>query len=194
VTVPFAQHTGDPQGVTDAMDLEQSTLLEIECIADQRGRHVTHADRVRVSHALNTRRDVGRGAESERSLRHTRARLSHDGLSGLNSDTHAQPTAVLRLDALVEFAEALKNAKTCPDGTRGVVLCDERPSEVRKETVTQVLRNLTANALDGRRTNFLVETDNLPELLRVECRRKRSRTHEIAKHHREDPTLVHGSR
>ena len=58
-----------------------------------------------------------------------------------------------------------------------------RIAKVHQEAIAQILRDIAAEALDHRRTGFLVGPHHLPQVLRIELDSESRRVHEIAEHH-----------
>src|SRR5262249_28320977 len=54
---------------------------------------------------------------------------------------------------------------------------------VHQEAIAEILRDITAEALDHRGTGFMVGPHDLPQVLRIELDSESSRVHEIAEHH-----------
>src|SRR5215469_11519893 len=62
-------------------------------------------------------------------------------------------------------------------------------TEVDQEPVTDIPSYKASKRVDDRGSGFVVAGDQVAQIFRIEPRRQRGGTHEIAEHHRELPTL-----
>src|SRR5262249_2176732 len=75
--------------------------------------------------------------------------------------------------------------KPCAHGALRIMLVSLWIAEIGEHTVTHVLGDEAAVAFDQFRAAAMIGGNDLPQVLRVKPRRKRGRTHKVAKHHRQ---------
>ena len=101
----------------------------------------------------------------------------------MDADTDRQPDACVPRQARIELSHSRHQAKTGAYRPLGVIFMRLRIAKVHQEAIAQILRDIAAEALDHRRTGFLVGPHYLPQVLRVELDSESRRVHEIAEHH-----------
>jgi len=65
-------------------------------------------------------------------------------------------------------------------------------AEVDEQAVTQMLRDMSLEAIDNLATGFLVRAYHLAQILWIQLLRQLSRTHQVAEHHGQLPALGFG--
>ena len=183
--------TDDPQELErlgDAFDVRVPQRVDREHALDESQRGARDRDASGLGEALATRRDVHDVAQGERIATMTAAHLLHHDLAGMDPDPHRQ---ALR-DLIVELRNVLQQGQAGVHRHLGRALVRLRVPEVHDQPVAEVLRDVTAELLDGPLTRCLVAPHQPAEVLRVEARGERHGIDEVAEQDGDLPPLTLG--
>ena len=177
-------------GVGEAGKVLRSEVFQIEQLADLLPRSGGNHQAGRCGDRLQPRRKVGRLADNRLFLRRARAdQIADDHQPGGYSDAHLQFGG-----SGVEASDAVDQAQSGPDRPLGVVFMGSRVAEIDQHAVAHILGDKAIEPRDNRRHRAVIGADQVAQILRVELRRKRGRTDEIAEHHRQLSALGIGWR
>ena len=164
----------------DALEVPGPEVLQLEQIAEQFSRALGDDDRVRFGDRLQPRREVRRVADDTALLRLSRSqKIADDHDPGRDPDPYVQRRA--RRGA--EFRRGLDDGEPGPHGALGVVFVRLRIAEIGEHAVAHVFGDEAALAFDAIRAATMIAADDLAHVLRIEPRRYRGRTDEVAEHH-----------
>ena len=177
-----------PDRPGDALHLGRTPVHDLEPRIEKAADVVADRDRARRRDRLDARSDVRRAPEGGGVGTRRVAHLAND------SGTRVDADARFELDAVsgsmgVHVGETIEDREPREHGTLRVVLVREGISEVREQSVAEVLRDVPVEAVDDCPAHLLVGEHELAELLRIELLRQRRRSDEVAEQDRQTPPL-----
>ena len=164
----------------DAFQRLFAHIRQLEGAAQQAPRRWPDDDLVGPGQPLQPRRQVRR--LTHRQLRYrgiAGAGLAHHHRAGGDADTHLQRHG----------AHGLDNVQRGPHRPFRIVLVRLGPAEIGHQPVAEILRHMTAKALDDLARRLLIRLHQRAQILRIEPFGQCRRAHQIAEHHRNLPPL-----
>ncbi len=134
----------------------------------------------RLGGRLQARREVRRFADDRLFLRGAFAdQIAHHHCAGRDADAHFQ------LEIGPQISYSLDQREPGAHGLLGVILVRLGIAEIEENAITHVAGDDALIAADDLRDASVISPDHSAKILRVEAGRKRRRSHQVAKHHRQ---------
>jgi hypothetical protein len=189
VDCAFAQYSPGAHWLRKALRRNSAEILILEQAPAQQARARRNDNTVRRGERLQTRRQIWRLADRTTFPHFTGAdQITHNHKPGGNSDAGPQPLRYL------EPPDGLNHSKASPNRSFGTIFVRARVSEIGEYPVAHVIRDESLEAGNHLCRAFVIGTNNFPQILGIQSRRKRSRSYKIAKQDSELPTLGFAAR
>jgi hypothetical protein len=138
---------------------------------------------------LQARGQVRCFADGERFGAPTSANLADDDRTRVNADAHRDLGAYARLPTRVQARHGLHDLEGGVPRTARIVLVSVRNPEVDEDAVAQVLHHQAVETPHRVGAVRLMLANEVTKLFRVDARRQRRRSDQIAEHHRYLPAF-----
>src|SRR5262249_16340823 len=116
--------------------------------------------------------------------------VAKDDDAGMDAHAHAQAHLVTLLEGRIRFLESRKQVEAGPHGATCRVLVRERGAEIGDDTVADVLPDRTLVRPARLAAHVLEGAEHFTKFLGVETLGQRRRFRDVAKEHRQMPTLT----
>ena len=190
VDVGLAHHSPRLHRLGDALEVMLAQVLAGERPADKLAREPADHHLVRPGQRLQAGGAVWGIAHHARLFRCAFADdvADHDQ-AGVDADAHRQIHVAHRRVCHADVSQGLHDAEAGARGALGVVLVCLRITKIHQHAVAHVPSNEAAETGHHLAAALLVSADHLAHVLRIEPRRQRGRTDQVAKHHCQLATL-----
>ncbi len=174
------QNRPRPHRPRNALEAPRPKVIELEETAEKSSRALGDDDRIRLGDALQARRKVGRLAYYAALLRLIRwDQVTHHDESGCNANPD------LLRSARLELSHRRSQIKPSPYRSLRIVLTGVRIPKVHEDAIPQISGDEPAEVVHGLRDPSLIGRNDLSQVFRVHAGRKRGRTDQVRKHHRD---------
>ncbi|HEX6113133.1 MAG TPA: hypothetical protein VFZ10_12540 [Geminicoccaceae bacterium] len=184
--LPLARHSPDREWLGKAPEALGAEVVKLEQAADELSRPLADHYRARLGERLKPRSQIRGISDHRLLLRRARAyKVSHDHPASVDADADLEVLSVW----CGKPADRIDQLEASPHSPLGIVLMGLWPAEVCEHAIAHVLGDMTVESTDHFGAAVLVRCDHLAHVFRIELGRELRGPCQIAKHHRQLPTL-----
>src|SRR6185369_10152046 len=163
---------------------------DVEAFPDEFERRGAYAYRIRACFRLDTCGDVRCFPDGVVDVCSAGAHRTDDDQAGMDSNARFDAGSALRLQRMVQLADARRDGDSGQNGSFGVVVVRAGIAEKSDDAVADILVYVAAVAGDAVVADALVGAQHVAQSLGVELSRERRRADNVGKQHRQLTTLA----